>query len=70
MEIVGLLAVALIVGLIIRDKGDNTMDTLSKGCGCIFWFIFLIVVVFVLGLLFNAGILSEWTNGYINNPNL
>jgi len=33
--LIALLAIALIVGLIIRNKGDNTMDTLSKGCGCL-----------------------------------
>ena len=30
--LVGLIAVGLLVGLIVRNKGDNTMDTLSKGC--------------------------------------
>ena len=34
MELLGLLAFCLILGLIIRKRGDNTMDTLSKGCGC------------------------------------
>lgn len=31
MEILGFLGLCLILGLIIRKKGDSTMDTLSKG---------------------------------------
>ena len=45
--IVILFGVALIIGLIIRNKGDNTMDTLSKGCGCMVG-----VVIFIAALLF------------------
>ena len=45
--IVILFGFALIIGLIIRNKGDNTMDTLSKGCGCMVG-----VVVFIAGLLY------------------
>jgi hypothetical protein len=47
MELVGLLAFALILGLIIRNKGDNTMDTLSKGCGCMTT-LFVLLILFVL----------------------
>jgi hypothetical protein len=68
--IVLLIGGALLIGLFIRNKGDNTMDTLSKGCGCIFWFIFILIAIGILVGLYNYGILSEWTNGYINNPNL
>ena len=46
MELVGLLALCLIIGLIIRKKGDNTMDTLSKGCGC-----FVIGIIVVIGIM-------------------
>ena len=45
MELVGLLALALIVGLFLRKRGDNTMDTLSKGCGCL---ILLVVILFLI----------------------
>ncbi len=41
MEILGFLGLCLILGLIVRKKGDSTMDTLSKGCGCF-------VILFVL----------------------
>tara|TARA_X000000368_G_C22682084_1_gene558720 strand:+ start:460 stop:618 length:159 start_codon:yes stop_codon:yes gene_type:complete len=46
--IVVLLGIGLIVGLIIRKKGDNTMDTLSKGCGCLF--VILIILTILLAL--------------------
>ena len=45
MELVGLIALALIVGLFLRKRGDNTMDTLSKGCGCL---ILLVVILFLV----------------------
>jgi uncharacterized ion transporter superfamily protein YfcC len=47
MELLGFLLFCLILGLIIRRKGDNTMDTLSKGCGC-----FVILFILFIGLLF------------------
>jgi hypothetical protein len=47
--IVVLLGIGLIVGLIIRKKGDNTMDTLSKGCGCLFVIVILLVIFFTYG---------------------
>tara|TARA_B100001564_G_C20410627_1_gene565494 strand:- start:121 stop:294 length:174 start_codon:yes stop_codon:yes gene_type:complete len=50
---IGLLLVALFIGLIVRKKGDNTMDTLSKG---LFW-LFMLVLAFVLYYM--------W---YLNNP--
>ena len=46
MELVGVLVLCLILGILIRKKGDNTMDTLSKGCGC-----FSILFFLVLGLI-------------------
>ena len=67
--IVLLIGCALLIGLFLRKKGDNTMDTLGKGCGCMFWFIVIIVCLIVLYILFMNGALNEWTNGYINNPN-
>lgn len=53
--LIGILLVALIIGLFVRKKGDNTMDTLSKGC---LW-LFLLVLAFVLYYM--------W---YLNNPEI
>jgi|TARA_Y100000385_G_C12844787_1_gene530424 hypothetical protein len=50
MELLGLLAFCLILGLIIRKRGDNTMDTLSKGCGC-FSVLFFLVVALIIWML-------------------
>ena len=57
MEVlVGLLALGLLVGLLFRNKGDNTMDTLSKGCGFlivgVIFIIILVVIVLYLGFEF------------------
>lgn len=49
--IVVILGIGLVVGLIIRKKGDNTMDTLSKGCGCLFVIILLIFILISLGVV-------------------
>ena len=46
MEILCFLGLCLILGLIIRKKGDSTMDTLSKGCGC-----FVTLFVLFMGLM-------------------
>ena len=46
--IVVLLGIGLIVGLIIRKKGDNTMDTLSKGCGCLFVILLILTILLAL----------------------
>jgi hypothetical protein len=54
--LIGLLALALIVGLIIRNKGDNTMDTLSKGCGCL---LVAVIIIFLVTLFVNLSINSE-----------
>jgi len=48
MEVlVVILCLALIVGLFLRKKGDNTMDTLSKGCGCM---ILIAILIFILAI--------------------
>lgn len=48
MELVILiLGVGLLVGLILRKRDDNTMQTLSKGCGCL-------IVLFVVLILASA----------------
>ena len=46
MELLVFLGLCLILGLIIRKKGDNTMDTLSKGCGC-----FVTLFILFIGLM-------------------
>jgi uncharacterized ion transporter superfamily protein YfcC len=52
MELITFLAIALIVGLIIRKKDDNTMQTLSKGCGCIVVFIIIaMILIFYYGIV-------------------
>jgi len=50
MELLGLLAFCLILGLIIRKRGDNKMDTISKGCGC-FSVLFFLVVALIIWML-------------------
>jgi len=51
-----LLVFALIIGLIIRNKGDNTMDTLSKGCGCMVT-LFIILICSILYVMYDNGTL-------------
>mgnify|MGYP001242014614 CR=1 FL=1 len=50
MELLGLLAFCLVLGLLIRKRGDNTMDTLSKGCGC-FVFLLILLVGYIIYLI-------------------
>tara|TARA_B110000090_G_C13061981_1_gene323790 strand:+ start:163 stop:336 length:174 start_codon:yes stop_codon:yes gene_type:complete len=50
--IILILAIALILGLIIRKRGDNTMQTLSKGCGCL---VFFVLVLIAVGVLYYKG---------------
>jgi len=50
MELLGVILFCLILGIIIRKKGDNTMDTLSKGCGC-FSILFFLVVALIIWML-------------------
>jgi len=47
---VGILAFALILGLIFRKNGENTMHTLSKSCGCT-TILFVILILFVVVVL-------------------
>ena len=42
--LIGILLISLIIGLFVRKKGDNTMDTLSKGC----FYLIVIVGLFLL----------------------
>ena len=52
--IVLVLGLGLLVGLVVRKKGDNTMDTLSKGCGCIFVIIILLMIFYTYQASINA----------------
>ena len=47
--IVIVLGLGLLVGLLVRKKGDNTMDTLSKGCGCLFVITILLILFYAFG---------------------
>ena len=50
--IVLVLGFGLLVGLIVRRRGDNTMDTLSKGCGCIV----IIIIILLLFYIYQASL--------------
>ena len=52
--LVGLLAIAFIIGLIFREKGDGFLDTLSSGCSTI---ILIIVAIVILIILIAEGII-------------
>ena len=52
--IVLVLGLGLLVGLVVRKKGDNTMDTLSKGCGCIVVIIILLMIFYTYQASINA----------------
>lgn len=43
--IIGIIAVAFLVGLVSRNKGDNFLDTLGSGCGTI------IGIIVILGII-------------------
>jgi len=52
--LLGLLIFGLIVGLLIRKKGDSFTDTLQSGCGCLLGGSFiLVIIIYVLLLLIN-----------------
>jgi hypothetical protein len=46
--IVGILLIALVLGLLFRSKGDGLLDTLSSGCGCLVAIAIGLVVLFFL----------------------
>tara|TARA_B100001769_G_scaffold274793_1_gene274184 strand:+ start:1165 stop:1338 length:174 start_codon:yes stop_codon:yes gene_type:complete len=55
MELIILvLFVVFVAGLIIRKRGDNTMDTMSKGCGCIIGTFVLLIIAYVVFLYYKA----------------
>ena len=58
MELIVLLALGLLVGLLIRKKGDNTMDTMGKGCGCLLWGALIIIGLLIL-LYFFADFIPD-----------
>ena len=47
--LVGLLAIGIFVGLFVRNRGDNTMDTLGKGCSTLI--IIALILLFTLFLI-------------------
>tara|TARA_B110000967_G_scaffold191743_1_gene217721 strand:- start:90 stop:272 length:183 start_codon:yes stop_codon:yes gene_type:complete len=57
MELIILvLGVGLIVGLIIRKREDNTMQTLSKGCGFIVVICIISILIYVYTLYYMAEV--------------
>ena len=52
--IVLILGLGLLAGLVVRKKGDNTMDTLSKGCGCIIVIIIRLMIFYTYQASINA----------------
>ena len=55
MELIILgLFVVFVAGLIIRKRGDNTMDTMSKGCGCVIGIFVLLIIALVVVLYYKA----------------
>ena len=55
MELLGLLTLALIVGLILRKKGDSSIDIFSKGCGCVA----VLVITFIGFVIFLIVLANE-----------
>ncbi|MED5354179.1 MAG: hypothetical protein VX573_00010 [Bacteroidota bacterium] len=53
--IVLVLGLGLLAGLVVRKKGDNTMDTLSKGCGCIILIIIILMIFYTYQASINAN---------------
>jgi hypothetical protein len=46
--LVGLIVIGLIVGLILRKKGDSFTDTLQMGCSTLFWVVLVIVILVIV----------------------
>jgi hypothetical protein len=46
--LVGLIVTGLIVGLILRKKGDSFTDTLQMGCSTLFWVVLVIVILVIV----------------------
>jgi hypothetical protein len=44
-----IILIALVIGILTRNKGDSFLDTLSSGCGTMVW---IIVILVVLALVF------------------
>ena len=53
--IIGVLLVALVLGLISRNKGDSFMDTLGSGCGTIIFF----VIAGIIAIIYFANSSSD-----------
>jgi uncharacterized ion transporter superfamily protein YfcC len=42
-----IILIALVIGILTRNKGDSFLDTLSSGCSSIIW------IVLILGIINN-----------------
>ena len=45
--LIGVIAVAFIVGLLSRDKGDGFLDTLGSDCGTI-----IVIIIVIAAIMF------------------
>jgi hypothetical protein len=43
-----IILIALVIGILTRNKGDSFLDTLSSGCSSIIWIIIVLVVIAVI----------------------
>lgn len=55
MELLTLILIAFIVGLVIKDKSDNTAETVKKGCGCIITILLICFVVMAIATALGKG---------------
>lgn len=51
MELLGLVLLAFIVGLFLKNRNDNTAETVKKGCGCL-------LLVFLIGWVIMAVVFA------------
>ncbi len=53
--ILTIIIIFFLLGLLVRDKGDTLLDTLSKGAdiGCLFIFIFLTIFFYLIYKVFS-----------------
>jgi hypothetical protein len=45
-----ILAIAFLVGLLSRQKGDGFLDTISSGCGTIVTIVIILIIILLLSL--------------------
>jgi hypothetical protein len=46
-----IILIALVIGILTRNKGDSFLDTLSSGCGTMVWIIVIVVVLALVLIL-------------------